>query len=321
VIQAITQLLEHETAGDPISGLKWTRKTTEKVAVQLKRLKIEVSPNTVGRLLKDMGYSLRVNHKKVESGNKNPPPPEVRDRQFEYISRMRGKFARRGHPIVSGDAKKKELVGNFKNGGISWEKDPYEVNDHDFPNDAQGKAVPYSLYDTLANLGFVVVGISHETPAFGVRAIVLWWRQCGRKMYPEAKELLLLVDSGGGNGWRLRGWKYHLQYALCDRYGLTVTVCHYPPGASKWNPADHRLHSEISKNWAGKPLDSYETLLKYIRTTKTKTGLRVRARLERREYAKGERIAEWDMAQLCLTRHKINPNWNYTLAPHPSSKM
>lgn len=292
------------------------RKTTEKVAAQLKRLKINVSPNTVGRLLKDMGYSLRVNHKKVESGNKNPPKPEVRDRQFEYISQMREKFARQGNPVVSGDAKKKELIGNFKNDGIAWEKEPYEVNDHDFPNDAEGKGVPYSLYDTLANVGFVVVGISHETPAFVVRAVVLWWRECGRQMYPEAKELLILVDSGGGNGWRLRGWKYHLQHELCDRYALTVTVCHYPPGASKWNPADHRLHSEISKNWAGKPLDSYETMLKYIRTTKTKTGLQVRARLERKDYPIGERITDWEMAELRLTRHKINPNWNYTLTPH-----
>ena len=321
MIAAIAQLLEHDTAGDPISGLKWMRRTTEKVAQQLKRLKIEVSPNTVGRLLKDMGYSLRVNHKKVASGSKNPPSPEVRNQQFEYISQMREKFARRGNPIVSGDGKKKEQVGNFKNNGTSWEKDAYEVNDHDFASKAKGKAVPYSVYDTQANRGFVVVGTSHETPAFVVRAIVLWWRESGRKMYPKAKELLILVDSGGGNGWRSRGWKYHLQYELCDTYGLTVTICHYPPGASKWNPADHRLHSEISKNWAGKPLDSYETVLNYIRTTTTRTGLRVRARLERKHYAIGEKIADWEMTDLCLNRHETNPNWNYTLTPHPSSKM
>ena len=321
VIDAIAQLLEHDTAGDPISGLKWTRKTTEKVAAQLKRLKIEVSPNTVGRLLKDMGYSLRVNHKKVESGNKNPPAPRVRDSQFEYISRTRKQFARRGCPIVSADAKKKELIGNFKNNGASWEKDPYAVNDHDFLNDAVGKAVPYSLYDTVANLGYVVVGTSRETPEFGVRSLALWWRDCGWKMYPRARELLVLVDSGGANGWRVRGWKYHLQHDLCNRHGLTVTVCHYPPGASKWNPADHRLHSEISKNWAGKPLDSIETVLKFIRTTKTKTGLRVRAQLDRKQYEKGVRIMDWEMADLHLTRHKINPDWNYTLAPHRTWKM
>jgi hypothetical protein len=316
VIGAITQLLEHETAGDPISGLKWTRKTTEKIAKQLKRLKISVSPNTVARLLKGMGYSLRVNCKKVASGNKNPPPPEVRDRQFEYISQKRQEFAQRGSPIISGDAKKKEQVGNFKNNGVSWQKRAYEVNDHDFARDAVGKAVPYSIYDTLANFGFVVVGVSHETPAFVVAAIALWWKVCGMKMYPEAKELLILVDSGGGNGARSRAWKYHLQHQLCDRYGLTITVCHYPPGASKWNPADHRLHSEISKNWAGKPLNSYETVLNYIRTTTTKTGLRVRARLMRKHYAKGEKISDAEMARLRLTRHTTNPDWNYTLAPH-----
>jgi hypothetical protein len=321
VIDEIARLLEHDTAGDPISGLKWTRKTTEKVATQLKRLNIEVSPKTVGRLLKDMGYSLRVNHKKVESGNKNPPAPQVRDSQFDYISQMRDQFACRGCPIISADAKKKERIGNFKNNGVSWEKDPYAVNDHDFLNDAVGKAVPYSLYDTVANLGFVVVGTSHETPEFGVRTFASWWRDCGRKMYSRAKKLLILVDSGGANGWRLRGWKYHLQYDLCDRFGLAATVCHYPPGASKWNPADHRLHSEISKNWAGKPLDSFETVLKFIRTTKTKTGLHVKARLDRKQYQKGERIMDWEMADLLLTRHKINPDWNYTITPHQPSKM
>jgi len=321
VIQVIAELLQHDTAGDPISGLKWTRKTTEKIAQQLRRLKIRVSPKTVARLLKGMGYSLRVNHKKIESGNKNPPPRRVRDRQFQYISQMRDQFARRGRPIISGDAKKKEKVGNFKNNGTAWEKKPQQVYDHDYPSDALGMAIPYSIYDTLANRGFVVVGTSHETPAFAVAALALWWKDCGMKMYPQAKELLILVDCGGGNGARVRAWKYHLQYDLCDRTGLKVTVCHYPPGASKWNPADHRLHSEISKNWAGKPLTNYETVLKYIRTTKTQTGLRVRARLSSKHYGTGEKISAVEMAKLRLTRHEINPNWNYTLAPNRPSKM
>lgn len=316
MIGQIAELLKHETAGDPMSGLKWTRKTTQKIAAQLQRLKISVCPKTVARLLKQMGYSLRVNHKRIESGNKHPPPREVRNRQFEYISRMRRAFARRGSPIISGDAKKKEKVGNFKSNGASWEKKPYAVNDHDYPSDAVGMAIPYSIYDTMANLGFVVVGISHETPAFVVASIALWWQVCGRKMYPQAKELLILADCGGGNGARLRAWKYHLQCELCDRYGLTITVCHYPPGASKWNPADHRLHSEISKNWAGKPLCSYETVLKYIRTTKTATGLRVRARMMRTRYETGEKITDAQMVQLQLTRRKINPDWNYVLTPH-----
>jgi len=308
--------LEHETAGDPITGLKWTRRTTAKIAGQLKRLRIIVSPTTVARLLKDMRYSLRVNQKKIESRGKNPPSRAVRNRQFEYISQKRQQFAHRGCPAISADGKKKEQVGNFKNNGTSWQKEPYAVNDHDFAKDAIGKAIPYSVYDTSANQGFVVVGTSHETPAFAVTAIVLWWKSCGAKMYPKATEVLILADSGGGNGARSRGWKYHLQRDLCDRYHLKVTVCLYPPGASKWNPADHRLHPEITKNWAGKPLDSYETVLKYIRTTRTQTGLSVRARLERKHYALGERISNAQIAQLRLTRHKTNPDWNYTLAPH-----
>lgn len=321
MIQAIAELLQHDTAGDPISGLKWTRKTTGKIAQQLRRLKIKVSPKTVARLLKDMGYSLRVNHKKIESGNKNPPPRKVRDRQFQYISQMRDQFARQGSPIISADAKKKEKVGNFKSNGTAWEKEPQPVYDHDYPSDALGMAIPYSTYDTLANRGFVVVGTSHETPAFAVAALALWWQDCGMKMYPQAKDLLILVDCGGGNGARVRAWKYHLQYKICDRFGLKVTVCHYPPGASKWNPADHRLHSEISKNWAGKPLTSYETVLKYIRTTKTETGLSVQARLYRKHYEIGERISNVEMAKLQLARHETNPNWNYTLDPHRPSKM
>ena len=175
--------MEHETAGDPIRGLKWTRKTTEKIAEHLGQLGISVSPNTVGRLLKDMGFSLRVNHKKLESGNKNPPPREVRDQQFEYIHQMRQSFASRGLPVISVDAKKKELIGNFKNGGRSWEQAPYPVNDHDFRSDATGMAVPYGIYEPLANLGFAVIGTHRETPSFAVDAIALWWKVCGLRRY------------------------------------------------------------------------------------------------------------------------------------------
>ncbi len=318
MIERIADLLKHETAGDPVHGLKWTRKTTRKISAQLRRLNIRISANTVGRLLKDMGFSLRVNHKRLESGNKNPPPRRVRNRQFKYINKKRNEFASRRSPIISTDAKKKELIGNFKKPGVSWEDKPYWVKDHDFPSDADGKMIPYGIYDTQANLGFVAVGTSHETPGFAVDAIVLWWKSCGRKMYPKANELLILADCGGGNGARSRAWKYHLQHQLCDPYKLTVTVCHYPSGASKWNPIEHRLFSEISKNWAGKPLESYETAMKYIRTTETSTGLRVRARFVRRNYPKGEGISDKEMKQLGLNRHNILPEWNYTIA---SSKM
>lgn len=315
MIQRIAALLKHETAGDPVHGLKWTRKTTRKVAQQLRRLGIRISATTVGRLLKDMGFSLRVNHKKLESGSRNPPPRRMRDRQFRHIGKTRQEFASRGSPIISVDAKKRELIGKFKNHGVSWEAEPCLVNDHDFRTDATGIAIPYAAYEPEANFGFVVVGTRCETPAFAVDTIVLWWTSRGRTMYPRADELLILADCGGGNGARVRAWKYHLQHRLCNPYGLTVTVCHYPPGASKWNPIEHRLFSQISNNWEGKPLESYETVVKYIRTTKTSSGLRVSARLSRKRYEKGEEISDREMEQVVLTRHKTLPDWNYTLSP------
>jgi hypothetical protein len=301
-----------------VHGLKWTRKTTRKIARQLRRLGIDIGAKTVGRLLKKMGFSLQVNHKTLESGNKNPPPRRVRNRQFKYIKQKREEFASRESPIVSVDTKKKELVGNFKNPGVSWEQKPQLVKDHDFRSDAEGMAVPYGIYDTQANRGFVVVGTSRETPAFAVDAIVLWWKACGRTMYAKTEELLILADCGGGNSARARAWKYRLQYQLCNPYRLSVTVCHYPPGASKWNPIEHHLFSHISNNWAGKPLKSYETILKYARTTKTSCGLRVSARLMRKKYDNGEAISQTEMAELTLAGHKTLPAWNYTLTP---SKM
>jgi hypothetical protein len=308
-------LLKHETGGDPMNHLKWTRKTTEKVAQELRRLDIQISAKTVGRLLDEMGFSLRVNHKCLESGNNNPPPRKVRDRQFKYIHRQRRKFASSGNPIISVDTKKKEKVGNFKNNGSSWQQAAYRVNDHDFLQDAVGMAIPFGILDTLANRGFVAVGTSHETPAFAVDAIALWWKSQGRSRYPSANELLILADCGGGNSARSRAWKYHLQQDLCNTYGLKATVCHYPPGSSKWNPIEHHLFSYISGNWAGIPLTSYETVLKYISTTKTSTGLRVTAKLIRKEYPKGENISKSEMDALSVTHLKNLPGWNYTLVP------
>ncbi len=301
-----------------MSHLKWTRKTTGKIAVQLQRLDIPVCPNTVSRLLYGMGYSLRVNHKTLESGNRNPPPRQVRNRQFHYICQKREEFAARNSPIISVDTKKKELIGQFKNPGSCWETEPRRVKDHDFRSDAEGMMIPYGIYDPEANHGFVVVGTQRETPAFAVDAILLWWNSCGSRRYSKATELLILADCGGGNSARARAWKYHLQTQLCDPYQIHVTVCHYPPGASKWNPVEHRLFSEISKNWAGRPLDSYETATRYIRTTETSSGLRVRARLTRKNYEKGERITDAEFDRLPLQPHKTLPAWNYTLTP---SKM
>lgn len=295
--------------------LKWTRRATRTIASQLRRLNIWIGARTVGRLLKQMGFSLRVNHKKLESGNKNPPPRRVRNRQFAYIDRKRKEFSSRGNPIVSVDAKKKEPIGKFKNPGACWEQQAQLVNDHDFRSDAVGLAIPYGIYDPGVNRGFLVVGTSHETPAFAVDAITLWWKSCGQKRYVGAKKLLILADSGGGNSARSRGWKYHLQHQLANRYRLKVTVCHYPPGASKWNPIEHRLFSQISKNWAGRPLESYETVVKYIQTTTTSTGLKVCARLLQKKYERGESISKQEMQQLALTNHKTLPGWNYTLTP------
>jgi len=296
-------------------NLRWTRKTTRKVARELRHLDIRISAKTVGRLLKKMGFSLRVNRKNLESGNKNPPPRRVRNRQFKYINRKRIEFGAAGNPIISVDAKKKEKVGNFKNPGTSWQQDAYQVNDHDFPNDAVGMAIPYGIYDTETNRGFVTVGTTHETPAFAVDSITEWWKRYGRSTYPDTNELLILADCGGSNSARAHAWKYHLQHRLCDPHGLRVTVCHYPPGASKWNPIEHHLFSHISNNWAGKPLASYETVLKYLKTTKTFTGLTVRASLFAKNYAKGEKINPTDMKRLALNKHEILPDWNYTLRP------
>lgn len=302
--------MEHETAGDPITGLKWTRRTTEKIAEELQKLGIDVSANTVGKLLKQMGFSLRVNHKKLSHGSQ----PD-RDEQFTYIALLRERFTLTGDPIVSIDTKKKELVGSFKNAGTAWSREPVAVNDHDFRSLAQGIAIPYGIYDLLANRASVFVGTSHDTPHFAVDNLEKWWRYDGKRRYPTASRLLILADSGGSNGFRSRAWKYWLQNRLADRHGLSVTVCHYPAGASKWNPIEHRLFSEISKNWAGRPLDSYETVLKYLRSTTTSTGLSVKAYLAPKHYPNGEQISDQCMAQLILNPHETQPTRNYTLHP------
>ena len=301
--------MEFETAGDPMTGLKWTRKTTEKIADELKKLGIIVCGKTVGRILKELGYSLRVNHKKISSGSSL-----YRDAQFKYIDAQRQLFKEMGAPVVSVDTKKKELVGNFKNNGETWTKHPIEVNDHDFRSQAQGIAIPYGIYDVNANHGAVFVGTSYDTSEFAVSSIEKWWRYIGQYSYSENEELLILADGGGSNGSRVRSWKQNLQ-KLCDRHKIKITVCHYPPGTSKWNPIEHRLWSEVSKNWAGRPLESYQTILNYISTTKTSTGLKVKAYIDTREFKKGIKISDQQMKQLSLDNHDTLPKWNYTISP------
>jgi hypothetical protein len=310
VTERIAALMEHETAGDPMTGLLWTRKTTEKIAVELSTLGIIVSPTTVARLLKQMGFSLRVNHKKQAGKN-----GVGRDEQFRYIELKRNEFALDGSPCLSIDAKKREMVGNFLNAGQTWEQQPVIVNDHDWLTLASGIAIPYGIYDTQANVGTVFVGTSRDTSEFAVDAIDAWWRCDGRDRYSAADQILLIADGGGSNGARVRAWKLHLQEKICDRYGLTVTVCHYPTGTSKWNPIEHRVFSEISKNWAGVPLRTYETVLNYISTTATKTGLTVRAHLLRGDYQTGVKISKKSIDALALERHATQPNRNYTIRP------
>lgn len=302
--------MKADTAGDPISGLKWTRKSTEKIAVALRGLEIQVSKNTVGKLLKDINFRLRVNHKKRSTAS-----PQNRDRQFKRIKRMRNSFVSNGEPVISIDSKKKELVGNFKNSGASWKQEALETWDHDFRSLAKGIAIPYGLYDPVLNRGFVVVGTSSETPDFAVDCLIKWWLYDGRKSYPECKRLLVLADGGGGNSSSSRVWKARLQTKFCDRFGIAITVCHYPPGTSKWNPIEHFLFSHISRNWEGEPLESYEKVLKYIRTTTTNTGLSVRAHMNTRTYKKGVKVTDEEMKELRLQKHPKLPKWNYTIKP------
>jgi len=303
--------MKHETAGDPMSDLRWTRKTTARISEELEAVGIRVSANTVGRLLKSLGYSLRVNHKKRARTTKTAPAE--RDAQFERIAALRQDFAAQGLPLISVDTKKKELVGRFKNPGAAWSQAPVHVNDHDFPSDAQGKAIPYGIYDVLANRGTVFVGTSHDTADFAVDAIEAWWTTEGKLHYEGARKLAILADGGGSNGPLNRAWKLGLHLKLAERHGLTVTVAHYPPGASKWNPIEHRLFSEISKNWAGRPLESYETVLNYLRTTRTKTGLEVRAQLLDKVYETGLKISDSQLKAINLSTLATLPRWNYSV--------
>ena len=244
--------MQHDTAGDPVTGIRWTHKTPAGIAELLRQLDIEISANTVARLLHDMDFSLRVNRKAIATDSS----PD-RDQQFRYISSLRTRFERQGLPLISVDTKKRELVGNFKNNGVKWDRTPVRVNDHDFRSDAIGIAIPYGIYDLLANRGLVFVGVSHDTAAFAAHSIAGWWKRDGADRYHRRRQLLILADTGGSNSCHTGAWKTELQSQLCNSFGLTVTVAHYPSGASKWNPIEHRLFSEISKNWAAEPLDSY----------------------------------------------------------------
>ena len=311
----LLQIVESETAGDPTNKRKWVRSSLRKLSQRLSQSGHGVSAPTVGRLLEKHDYSLHVNAKEKEAGSEHPQ----RNQQFHYLEAQKQAFRAAGWPILSVDTKKKELIGNFKNPGRTWSQQPLEVEVHDFLSDAVGRAVPYGIYDLERNQGAVYVGTSADTPEFAVAALAQWWQQQGRRAYPQARQLLILADAGGSNGCRPSLWKEQLQSRLSDRFGLTVTVCHYPTGCSKWNPIEHRLFSQISLNWAGQPLRSIETLLGYIRGTTTSTGLKVTARLLAGVYQVGKRIADVVMKSLKIEHHVVCPQWNYTIRPRLAS--
>jgi hypothetical protein len=298
-----------DSAGDPISGLKWTHKSLRKIQQALDDEGFAVSLPTISRLLRERDYSLRVNHKRVASKQ----CPE-RDQQFAYIIRWRKAYLRRQWPLISVDSKKRELVGNFKNAGTEWRQDRREVNMYDFASLAQGKAIPYGIYDIGGNQGYVSVGTSHNTAEFAVASIRAWWLNVGQKAYLGQRHLLIEADCGGANGNRCRLWKVGLQ-ELADEFGLIITVTHYPTGASKWNPIEHRMFNLISGNWAGKPLDSYETILNHIRTTTSTTGFRCQGQLDTTEYELNKKVSNKDFDALRLRPHKRFPQWNYTIYP------
>jgi Rhodopirellula transposase DDE domain len=303
-------LVEPVTGGDPMTQAKYVRRSLQHLSDDLAALGHAVCADTVADLLRDMDYRLRVNVKRLSG-----PYHRDRDTQFGHLQAFVALFREEGWPILSVDTKKKELVGNFANAGATWLDEPYEVNAHDFLTDAFCRAVPYGLYDVLANQGHVVVGTSADTPRFAAEAVARWWGRYGCQRYRNAGSLLLLADGGGSNGYRPRLWKTGVQALLADRYGLVVTVCHYPTGASKWNPVEHRLFGPISTNWAGVPLQSPEVMLGFLRGTSTRTGLRVTAEWWPRPYAKGVKVSNREMATLQLRHHETCPRWNYTITP------
>lgn len=310
IVVALNDLLRDAVAGDPVTAMKWTHKSIRRLSKALRRQGFHASPNTVARLLREHGFSLRTCRKQVpETSHRD------RDRQFRYLVRLRRLYIKRGWPVISVDTKKKELIGLFKNPGKTWRRRPHAVLVHDFPSKAEGRAIPYGIYDLAYNDGYVVVGTSHETGTFVIAAIRRWLLVIGRHRYPQARRLLIEADAGGANDYRKWEWKLGLQ-ALADEFGLTITVTHYPTGASKWNPIDHRMFSLISGNWAGEPLTSYEVVLQYIRRTRSSTGFHCRACLDNRDYPTGQRIKRQEQAWVRLKRRKVFPQWNYTICPH-----
>jgi len=307
----LEKILNETTAGDPMSNIRWTCKSARKISDQLKKKGHDVSYRTVHRLLIEMGYSLQSNRKSLSREN-NPE----RDKQFRIINRKVTKFLREEQPVISVDTKKKEIVGEFANKGVSWRKkgEPRLVEDHDFLSRGIGKAIPYGTYDVGKNEGLVNVGISSDTAEFAVNSILKWWTEFGERNYPNANKLLICADGGGSNGSRNRLWKYSLQ-RFSDKTGLEIYVCHYPPGTSKWNKIEHRMFSYISSNWRGQPLESYEAIIDLIGSTTTKKGLKVMAKLDKKKYKKGRAISDEEFMKINLVKNKTLSQWNYSIMP------
>jgi transposase len=311
VTEALEQLVDPMTRGDPMSPLRWTCKSKATLAAALAKQGWRISATKVGHLLHDLGYSLQSARKRRE-GASHPD----RNAQFEHINATADDYLDCGQPVISVDTKKKELVGDFKNAGKEWQPQgiPEKVLVHDFPQDAVGKAIPYGVYDMARDEAWVNVGLDHDTPAFAVASIRQWWKKMGSRAYPNASDLFITADAGGSNGYRARAWKAGLQ-DLADELGLHIRVSHFPPGTSKWNKIEHRLFCHITRNWRGKPLRTFETVVQLIANTRTNTGLHVRAKLDKRKYPKGVVISKEHMASLDLHRSEFHGDWNYELQP------
>ena len=315
LVAALMALVEPDMRGDPMSPLRWTTKSTRALAVELTRQGHRISAPAVGDLLHRAGFSLQGNAKVLE-GKQHPD----RDAQFRYINEQVKEHQGAGQPVVSMDSKKNELVGQFRNGGREWQRSgcPVEVDCHDFPGDALGRALPYGIYDLAANTGWVNVGTDHDTAGFAVESLRRWWNMVGRVVYPHTTRLLITADAGGSHGYRTRAWKTGLA-AFAAQSGLDITVCHFPPGTSKWNRIEHRLFSAITLNWPGRPLTSYEVIVTTIAATTTSTGLRVHAELDTDSYPTGVKVSDAQMDAVAVTGHTWHGEWNYTLHPQPAS--
>jgi hypothetical protein len=311
LLSSLEYLIEPETRGDPESPLRWICKSTRTLAMELTRRKHPISHEKVAQILREQNYSLQSN-RKMEEGEDHPD----RDAQFRHINTQVKRALAAGRPVISVDTKKKELLGNYDNSGQQWlpSKNPALVNGHDFPSPEVPRAYPYGIYDLARNTGFVNVGTDHDTGAFAVASIRGWWRHEGRSLYGQAKDLLITADGGGSNGSRLRLWKFELQ-KLADETGLSISVCHFPPGTSKWNKVEHRLFSFISSNWRGEPLLDYETIVNLISHTTTATGLQVVCRLDRRKYATGRKVTNEEFRRVNLKRNTFHGDWNYIINP------